>query len=70
MDFCDPDQSKVKAVLDELEILFPKPNEEESDEEGPESEGSGDDAVKRKKRRKKMPVRKKLRELSDRRKKP
>jgi len=25
LDYCDPDQSKVKLVIEELEIIFPKP---------------------------------------------
>jgi hypothetical protein len=33
LDFCDPDQVKVKAVLEELEIMLPKASESESDEE-------------------------------------
>jgi hypothetical protein len=32
IDFCDPDQVKVKSVLEELEIMFPKNSDEESDE--------------------------------------
>ena len=33
LDFCDPDQIKVKQVLEELEIMLPKASDSESDEE-------------------------------------
>lgn len=42
LDFCDPDQIKVKQVLEELEIMLPKASDSESDEDG-DDEGSGDD---------------------------
>ena len=31
LDFCDPDQIKVKQVLEELEIILPKASDSESD---------------------------------------
>ena len=39
LDFCDPDQIKVKQVLEELEIMLPKASDSESDIE------SGDQAT-------------------------
>lgn len=33
LDFCDPDQVKVKQVLEELEIMLPKASDSESEEE-------------------------------------
>jgi len=51
LDFCDPDQVKVKAVLEELEIMLPKASESGSDEESDgDSDCSGDDADKKKKK--------------------
>lgn len=43
LDFCDPDQIKVKQVLEELEIMLPKASDSESDEESVEQTNSGDD---------------------------
>jgi hypothetical protein len=52
LDFCDPDQVKVKAVLEELEIMLPKASESESDEDSDaDSDYSGDDADKGKKKK-------------------
>ena len=51
LDFCDPDPSKYKAVLDELELLFPR-TEEESEEEAADSDYSGDENTKKKKKKK------------------
>ena len=31
LDFCDPDQIRVKQVLEELEIILPKASDSESD---------------------------------------
>jgi len=36
LDFCDPDQIKVKQVLEELEIMLPKASDSESDEDSGE----------------------------------
>lgn len=53
LDFCDPDQVKVKAVLEELEIMLPKASESESDEESDaDSDYSGDDNDKANKKKK------------------
>ncbi len=46
LDFCDPDQIKVKQVLEELEIMLPKASDSESednsdDESEPEEDGKG-----------------------------
>lgn len=50
LDFCDPDQVKVKAVLEELEIMLPKASESESDEESDaDSDYSGGAEDKKKK---------------------
>jgi len=38
LDFCDPDQTKVRSVLEELEIMLPKASDSES------SDGSEDDS--------------------------
>ena len=44
IDFCDPDQVKVKDVLEQLEIMFPKNLDDESDEgSNADSDFSGDD---------------------------
>lgn len=52
LDFCDPDQVKVKAVLEELEIMLPKASESESDEDSDaDSDYSGDDLDKGKKKK-------------------
>jgi len=49
LDFCDPDQVKVKAVLEELEIMLPKASESGSDEESEgDSDYSGDEGKKKK----------------------
>ena len=32
LDFCDPDQIKVKQVLEELEIMLPKASDSESED--------------------------------------
>jgi hypothetical protein len=51
LDFCDPDQVKVKAVLEELEIMLPKASESGSDEESEgDSDYSGDDGERKKKK--------------------
>lgn len=51
LDFCDPDQVKVKAVLEELEIMLPKASESGSDEESEgDSDYSGDEGDKKKKK--------------------
>lgn len=42
LDFCDPDQIKVKQVLEELEIMLPKASDSESDEDSGEH-ASGED---------------------------
>lgn len=44
LDFCDPDQIKVKQVLEELEIMLPKASDSESGEESGEH-GSGDEGA-------------------------
>ena len=36
LDFCDPDQIKVKQVLEELEIMLPKASDSDSDEDSGE----------------------------------
>lgn len=56
LDFCDPDQIKVKQVLEELEIMLPKASDSESfDESEPDSgenisenegQGAGNDTAK------------------------
>ncbi len=49
LDFCDPDQVKVKQVLEELEIMHPQDqgSDSESDEES-DSDESGDEDKKAK----------------------
>jgi hypothetical protein len=50
LDFCDPDQVKVKTVLEELEIMLPKASESGSDEESEgdsDYSGEGDDKKKK-----------------------
>ena len=43
LDFCDPDQIKVKQVLEELEIMLPKASDSESEDESDgDSDGSDD----------------------------
>lgn len=32
IDFCDPDQVKVRKVLEELEIMYPKNSDDDSDD--------------------------------------
>jgi hypothetical protein len=68
LDFCDPDQTLVKVAFEELESMYPKPPEDETEEDIPESEGSSDENKNRKKKKKKILPRKKLRE-GDKRKK-
>jgi cytosolic carboxypeptidase protein 2/3 len=52
-DFCDPDQIKVKNILQELEILYPKKDEESDDNDSnADSDFSGDEAFKKKKKKK------------------
>ncbi len=52
LDFCDPDQVKVKAVLEELEIMLPKASESGSDEESEgDSDYSGEEGEKKKKKK-------------------
>ena len=62
LDFCDPDQVKVKQILEELEILLPQDHGSDSDSsEGSDqdSEYSGDDKdVKKKKATKKKKAKK------------
>ena len=43
LDFCDPDQIKVKQVLEELEIMLPKASDSESDDESGDGESEGSD---------------------------
>jgi hypothetical protein len=51
LDFCDPDQVKVKAVLEELEIMLPKADGSGSDEESDgDSDYSGEEGERRKKK--------------------
>ena len=64
LDFCDPDQSKIKAILDELELLFPRA-EEESEEEAADSDYSGDENPRKKKKKKNLAKKK----ISEKRKK-
>lgn len=65
LDFCDPDRGKVKLILEELEILYPRELEDNSDEAA-DSDYSGDENNKKKKK-KKIINRKKIQ--SDKRKK-
>ena len=53
-DMFDPDQSKVKVVLEELDILFPKKDEdiEENNDSNADSDYSGDDKQKKKNKKK------------------
>ena len=52
IDFCDPDQIKVKSILEELEIMFPKNSDDESDEgSNAESDFSGDEGKLTKKKK-------------------
>ena len=56
LDFCDPDQVKVKQILEDLEIMVPQEgnSDSESDEGSDEdSEESGDEADKDGKKKKK-----------------
>ena len=65
LDFCDPDQVKVKAVLEELEIMVPAgdgggDSECGSDEESaPDSDYSADDGGDNAKKKKGKPSKKK-----------
>ena len=43
LDFCDPDQIKVKQVLEELEIMLPKASDSESDDESGDGDSEGSD---------------------------
>lgn len=56
IDFCDPDQVKVKDILEQLEIMFPRNSEEDSDDgSNADSDFSGDEnnnIVKKKKKKK------------------
>jgi hypothetical protein len=49
LDFCDPDQAKVRHVLEELEIMLPKNSDSESSEasDGDSGDGASDDEKKR-----------------------
>ncbi len=62
IDFCDPDQVKVKDVLEQLEIMFPKNLDDESDEgSNADSDFSGDEnpaPAKDDKEKKKKPAKK------------
>jgi hypothetical protein len=50
LDFCDPDQSRVKQIIEELEVMFPiKTTHEDSDEGSADSDYSGDEAPVKKK---------------------
>jgi len=52
LDFCNPDQTVVKAVLSELEQLIPREEEEESDSASADSDFSNDDKGKKPKKKK------------------
>jgi len=65
LDFCDPDQNKVRMIMEELEIMFPPFGEEEPEEDNTDE---NDEEAKKKKRKKKPVVRKKI-QLADKRKK-
>jgi len=48
LDFCDPDQTKVRSVLEELEIMLPKASDSESSDGSEDDSGSDqEDAKKR-----------------------
>ena len=65
LDFCDPDQSKVKLILEELEIMFPRTEEDESDEQSDaESDWSDEEGKKKKKKSKDKKGKKKIVEKS------
>jgi hypothetical protein len=49
LDFCDPDQIKVKQVLEELEIMLPKASDSESEDESDGDSGDSDEGDKKKK---------------------
>ena len=50
LDFCDPDQVKVRQILEELEISMPQDGaDSESDEDSDESDFSGEEDGKKKK---------------------
>ena len=61
IDFCDPDQVKVKSILEELEIMFPKGSDDESEEgSNADSDFSGDEGgISKKKKKKKNAGKKK-----------
>jgi hypothetical protein len=46
LDFCDPDQAKVRHVLEELEIVLPKNSDSESSEDS-DGESASDEEAKR-----------------------
>ena len=46
LDFCDPDQAKVRHVLEELEIMLPKNSDSESSEAS-DGDSASDDEAKR-----------------------
>lgn len=54
LDFCDPEQSKVKTVLEELETMYPKASDDETDDDAVDSDYSSDEARKRKRKRKNL----------------
>lgn len=64
-EFCNPDQGKVKALLDELEMLFPPESDDESDSGSADSDFSNDE--RKKKKKKNLPKKKK--DPADKRKK-
>ena len=50
LDFCDPDQVKVRQILEELEISMPQDGgDSDSDEDSDESDFSGEEDGKKKK---------------------
>jgi hypothetical protein len=53
LEFFDTDQSKIKSYLEELEMLYPRA-EEESDEDAADSDYSGDENFRKKKKKKMM----------------
>jgi len=46
LDFCDPDQAKVRNVLEELEIMLPKNSDSESSEASSDGDSASDDEKK------------------------
>ena len=57
LEFFDTDQSKIKVILEELEMLYPRA-EEDSDEDAADSDYSGDENFRKKKKKKMMPKKK------------